>query len=211
MLGVGVHPRAKCPTLGTAWPDATRVLRSSGREEAFVPLRATAQPHTDCRAGAHRDGLLWRGTPQRIEAMHIARRHGCYGVRSNMRRTRSVASCSPWLAWKCLRTRKVGACENKSSINSPESFLMHRLEISSFLIGVTESRPIGAFSSIFACLATIVSRATAVTDVTLFRTLAKARNDLAHGEVEDTDRLPASDCIELLRRYVALVASADYR
>lgn len=60
----------------------------------------------------------------------------------------------------------------------------------------------------FACLATIVSRSTAVADVALFRTLAKARNDLADGEA-DADRLPASECVELLRKYVSIVASAD--
>lgn len=59
----------------------------------------------------------------------------------------------------------------------------------------------------FACLATIMSRSTAVDDVALFRTLVKARNGLAHGEV-DTDALPASECVELLRKYVSLVAKA---
>jgi hypothetical protein len=59
----------------------------------------------------------------------------------------------------------------------------------------------------FACLAVAVSRTTAAQDVATFRRLVKARNRLAHGATVETDDLPARDCVELLRRYVSLVAS----
>ncbi len=60
----------------------------------------------------------------------------------------------------------------------------------------------------FACLATLLSRNTAIHDVLEFHNVARARHRLAHGEPTDLDSLPAWPCIELLRRYLSLVAGA---
>jgi hypothetical protein len=58
----------------------------------------------------------------------------------------------------------------------------------------------------FACLAISLSRSTAIQDVAEFRQLVRTRNALAHGEPTTIDSLPAWPCIELLRRYLSLVA-----
>jgi hypothetical protein len=60
----------------------------------------------------------------------------------------------------------------------------------------------------FACLAISLSRNTAEQDVAEFRKLVKVRNDLAHGEPTILDSLPAWPSIDLLRRYLSLVARA---
>ncbi|MCP4308706.1 MAG: hypothetical protein GY788_28295 [bacterium] len=63
----------------------------------------------------------------------------------------------------------------------------------------------------FSMVAIRVSRETAAADVAEFKELAAWRNKLSHGSAaeEDLKELPAASSIALLRRYVALVMSAD--
>ena len=61
----------------------------------------------------------------------------------------------------------------------------------------------------FTLLAVALSRPTAPEDVATFKTLAAARNKLAHGAAESIELLPSNETISLLRRYLSLVAKAD--
>ena len=65
----------------------------------------------------------------------------------------------------------------------------------------------------FACLASWVSRPSAAADVKAFVRLQKTRNDVAHGRVDASklEELPGNECVELLRRYLCLVAEREAR
>jgi hypothetical protein len=60
----------------------------------------------------------------------------------------------------------------------------------------------------FACLAVALARADAAADVATFLKLLKARNNLAHAG-GDVDATLAQQSIALLRKYTAIVASAE--
>ncbi len=59
----------------------------------------------------------------------------------------------------------------------------------------------------FAVLASVYSPATAVEDVAAFRDLARVRNRLFHGAENGIDKSRSVQCLELLRRYLGLVAA----
>jgi len=61
----------------------------------------------------------------------------------------------------------------------------------------------------FSCVAIYLTRETAAEDLKLFKRLAKARNDLAHGAVDNLEELPAHEGVALLQRYLTLAAAAD--
>lgn len=60
----------------------------------------------------------------------------------------------------------------------------------------------------FAAMATLVSRDSATTDTAIFRMIAKARNNLAHGSSAELDRLPHGEATALLLQYLRAVAAA---
>lgn len=60
----------------------------------------------------------------------------------------------------------------------------------------------------FAATATLVSRDSAEADTTIFRMIAKKRNGLAHGSVDDLDALPHAEATALLQRYIRFVAAS---
>jgi hypothetical protein len=60
----------------------------------------------------------------------------------------------------------------------------------------------------FAAAATLLSRESAEVDTDFFRTIAKRRNNLAHGSANDLEELPHADAVALLQRYVRAIAAA---
>jgi hypothetical protein len=60
----------------------------------------------------------------------------------------------------------------------------------------------------FALVAVALSPATAANDVSIFRRLHRARNNLAHGEAATIEDLPVQEAIEMLRQYLVLVGDA---
>ena len=60
----------------------------------------------------------------------------------------------------------------------------------------------------FALVAVALSPATATSDVSNFRRLHRARNNLAHGEAATIEDLPAQEAVEMLRQYLVHVGDA---
>lgn len=71
--------------------------------------------------------------------------------------------------------------------------------------GLDRENPNRAISFRFAVVASGLSPATAVDDTAAFKTLLRARNELAHGSVHDFDHLPAQQTEDLFDRYLDLV------
>jgi hypothetical protein len=60
----------------------------------------------------------------------------------------------------------------------------------------------------FASLASVVRPSTAAPDTARFKMIARARNTLAHGSIEDPESVPSFEAVRLLRQYVAATADA---
>jgi hypothetical protein len=56
----------------------------------------------------------------------------------------------------------------------------------------------------FTLTAIALSRSTAADDLELFKKLATARNEMAHGSAGESNTYPARECIKLFDRYLAL-------